>query len=92
MADGVAGLGGFVQQVQPLNLSLGIQPPVGAGALRLHHAVAFFPDADDVDAQPGAAGDDFYRVMRVGHKPRQQSDNYPAICKLQMENNGGNIK
>jgi hypothetical protein len=66
-ADVVAGHRGQPQQREPLDLRVRIHPPVGAGAFGLHRAVALFPDAHDMRAQPGPPGDDAQRVTRFLH-------------------------
>ena len=47
-----------------------IKAAVGARALRLHRAVALFPNPNDVRAQPGAAGDRFDGMMGFSHKSK----------------------
>ncbi len=67
LANAVACLGQFAQQVQPLNVLLRVETSVRAGPLRLHRFVPLFPDPNDMRAQPGQASDQLNGILRIRH-------------------------
>ena len=53
VTDALTGAGEIAQEGKAFDLLIGILAPVGGGARGLNRAVALFPDANDVGAQPG---------------------------------------
>ena len=65
--DAVTGLRRAPEQLQPLDFRVGVEPPVGAGAARLHGSVAFLPDTNRVRGQPRAPGHALDGMMCLRH-------------------------
>ena len=67
LANAVSGVGHVPQQVEPVDVALGIEAAIGGGPVRLDGAVALLPDPNDVGAQPGEPGDQLNGILSFVH-------------------------
>jgi hypothetical protein len=68
LANAVARVGRVPQQLEPFDITLGIEPTFGGGPQWFDGAVALLPNPQDVGAQPGAPGDPLNGVPKFLHK------------------------
>jgi hypothetical protein len=79
LADSMTKSSEVAKQTEALDVSIGVKPAIGTGALRLHRSIPLLPNPDHMWCQSGPVSGDANRMSKVLHHQKLE---YSLLCSI----------